>query len=392
MKPVHIIIGGACVFTLLICGCLSLALLLPAVQAAREAARRMSCQNNMKMVGLALQNYHSAYKSLPMGSGGTGPGATDRDGNAYRLSGFVALLPFMEQQELWKQISNPYPVSNPQFPPMGPVPWYDPGEYAPFATPVPVLCPTDESLSASETDFALCYGDGVKYVGMSAEQITELLAKEAGVEDPQQSQEFMNQGFIHLRASQRGMFSNRFAYKFRDVLDGMANTIAVAEIARSKQTPLVRTLVAKDIDGLVDSPRVCVESVVSPQDPTMLSGSVTAWPESRGYHWADGNIRSTGFTTVLPPNSASCTTPLSEFEGVYSAGSHHVGGCNVLMADGAVIFITDSIDCGDTGAPSVQVNSPIPGASPGAKSPYGLWGALGSRANKEAMDSMLPSE
>ena len=115
-------------------------LLLPAVQAAREAARRMSCSNNFKQIGLALHNYHSAFKQFPMQMGGTyvdgssGPSATQ---NGFRLSWIPAILPFIEQQAIWEQISNPYgfnadgvtPRATP-WPPMGPQPWntgYRPG-------------------------------------------------------------------------------------------------------------------------------------------------------------------------------------------------------------------------------------------------------------------------
>lgn len=99
-------------------------LLLPAVQAAREAARRMSCSNNFKQIGLALHNYHSAYKNLPMNSGGTYENPRGGDfHNRFNLSWLVGILPFIEQQGLWDQISNPFnknrdgSIRTPPYPP-----------------------------------------------------------------------------------------------------------------------------------------------------------------------------------------------------------------------------------------------------------------------------------
>ncbi len=102
-------------------------LLLPAVQAAREAARRMTCGNNFKQIGLALHNYHAAYDKLPKGSGGTGTdqlhasipsSITWAAANQGRLSGLVQILPFMEQQALWDQISNPFQNGSGRFDPL----------------------------------------------------------------------------------------------------------------------------------------------------------------------------------------------------------------------------------------------------------------------------------
>ena len=112
-------------------------LLLPAVQAAREAARRMSCSNNFKQIGLAIHNYHSAFKQLPTNLTGTDRAyAGDISANSSRrfLSYLVPILPFCEQQALWEKIAIPVPTwlpgtswttggaapMNNTWPPMGP--------------------------------------------------------------------------------------------------------------------------------------------------------------------------------------------------------------------------------------------------------------------------------
>lgn len=101
---VAVIVGGG--FALLVCGGILLALLLPAVQAAREAARRMSCSNNMRQIALAIHNYENAYRSLP-------PAFTvDSEGN--RLHSWRTLiLPYLNQQALYDSIDLSKPWDDP---------------------------------------------------------------------------------------------------------------------------------------------------------------------------------------------------------------------------------------------------------------------------------------
>ena len=75
---------------------------------------------------------------------------------------------------------------------------------------------------------------------------------------------------------------------------------------------------------------------------------------------------------------------------VASASSRHQGGAHVLMGDGAVIFMTDSVEAGNSRNPMVYLNgTPANLNVPGAQSPYGLWGALGTRASSETIEEAL---
>ncbi len=89
--------------------------------------------------------------------------------------------------------------------------------------------------------------------------------------------------------------------------------------------------------------------------------------------------------TILPPNRELCldaqpTNPHNG-AGIVPPGSRHQGGCHVLMADGAVKFITDSIESGNQNSAQVGVGAGV--LPPGSPSPFGLWGSLGTRASSE---------
>ncbi|MEO1618522.1 MAG: DUF1559 domain-containing protein, partial [Planctomycetota bacterium] len=114
----------------------------------RQLSRRSVCVDQLKQLGLGFHNYHDAFRQLPVGSGGTDVGSVDEPmiGNANRLSAFVGLLPFLEQQRLWEKIANPYRKSDGStIPPMGPAPWVDSEAYPPWSErPAAFVCPSEK--------------------------------------------------------------------------------------------------------------------------------------------------------------------------------------------------------------------------------------------------------
>lgn len=394
-------------------------LLLPAVQAAREAARRMSCSNNFKQIGLSIHNYHSAYKQLPThksgtsgfksgGASGVGDWAdTSNAGassiNREELSMLVGLTPFLEGQALWEQIVNPNAPNtngtNGTWPAMGPTP--DVATYGPWSTEIPTLrCPSDPGVglpSFGRTNYAACLGDS-PYRG-SAGGASPTLARGSN-----QSQ--------WARASQRGTFVPRQKAAFRDILDGLANTIIAGEIATDLGDRDVRTNPRIDATVAVTggaelTPAACRTTLIDPNRPQFWIATtpvLSATAEVRGYRWADGNPTFTVMNTILPPNATVCIQGASTvddasmggtalFAARHSTGylppsSRHQGGCHVLMGDGAVKFVTDSIESGSATTRPVIFGG-TGARAPGSQSAYGLWGSLGTKASKEVIQEEL---
>ncbi len=356
-------------------------LLLPAVQAAREAARRMSCGNNLRQLGLGLQNYHAAYDMFPSGCYGTGRSVDDWQspnyGNQNRLSWLVPLMPFIEQQPLWEKVSNPLvdTVANRTFPAMGPDPW-DGNAYLPWRTQVGTFrCPTDSAEPSWNrcgiTNYAACIGDGIWDAHWQS------------------------------RERDRGVFAARKFLGMKHILDGTANTIALGEMAGNLNDFAVRgTYVrSRPYPALLQDPWTnCLgnSSVIDPNRPqyfltTIVTGETgtagDANAEGRGHRWSDGATCYALFNTVAPPNSASCSVGGDNDHGVWTAGSRHQGGCHVLMADSAIKFVSENIDTGNLKDPTRNRSVGSAGvgglAPPGTESPYGVWGAAGTRAAKE---------
>jgi prepilin-type processing-associated H-X9-DG protein len=328
-----------------------IALLLPAVQAAREAARRSQCTNNLKQLGLALHNYHDTYKTLPFRQGGTS--AQDAAGNWSRLGGLVPMLPFIEQGPLWNQIKSGGTYGGTTFPPMGPSPWYT--SFPPFTVAVPAyLCPSDgagQQKAANEsgrTNYCFSAGD---WPANSGETET------------------------------RGPFAVNRTYNFASITDGLSNTLAMSErcIANGNGmmirggVALSQASAVPSGDGTQANPSVCMALVgVGGQyvQGTSTSGTMT------GRKWADGEPSCAAISTILPPTGPTCLA--GTWDGERELGpptSYHPGGVNALMCDGSVSFVTETINTG------ALTNSPVKSGY----SPYGVWGAMGSRNGGEAV-------
>ncbi|TWU03517.1 DUF1559 domain-containing protein [Neorhodopirellula pilleata] len=353
---------------------------------------------NRLKCSLALHNYHAAYNQCPRSLGGSGnPVTTDAQtllvgtgNNRNDLSWLVGLTPFMEQQAIWEQISNPLTVAAGTFQAMGPNPKMDQSDHAvnryePWYTELAALrCPSDPGVglpAKGRTNYAYCAGDSIHMGDWGALDNNEVVD---------------NTRAIAVRHGQRGFFVPRQDIGFRDILDGLSNTIAAGEIVtdlgdRDKRTQFGIAPGGSTNDDGRDSVAAGGAIACNGTDPSRpqfwgTQTTIINAEHRRGYCWAWGRIGYCGINTILPPNKEFCMATSSRgAAGIAPPGSRHQGGCHVLMGDGAVKFITDSIEAGDSG--SAQVSNAVGGLAAGRVSPFGLWGSLGTRGARETIDT-----
>lgn len=314
------------------------ALLLPAVQQAREAARRSSCKNNLKQIGLALHNYHDTHRVFPFRRGGP----NHEGGN--RWSGFVHMLPYLEQSALYDSFMARAQTGN------SIRPWqeWSSGGVRPTTQYLSVLmCPSDTNADPpggqAPSNYAFAVGDNWLRVNSS---------------------------------NPRGMFGYRSKVKMRDITDGTSNTVAMGEVIRPQSNRRMGDVANNLTSAAFQTPQACLDTWDDANN-TFVSGQSTVGNDQKvGYRWADGGLCFTSFSSALPPNRGpSCATGGDASDGIIVSASRHAGGAQVIMADGAVRFISENIDSGD---PTATVPT-------GGPSPYGVWGALSTKSGGEVL-------
>ena len=268
-------------------------LLLPAVQAAREAARRMSCSNNVKQISLALHNYESAHKKLPFGW------------NTHGTLWSAMILPFIEQNNLYATLE-----------------FSESRNWATNGTPneraggelLPMFrCPSMPIEEHINSNSGIPQRVPVSYRAAGGNEVTS--------DDTSTRPISGTKSFEMLNLN--GLFYACSATRFGDIPDGLSNTIAIGE---SHTDPRF----VKDGQGMdfwvIGSPQA---------DPCRCDGGTggTEFSEAAGSFYMMMNLR------IRDPGAHGRLMELS-------FGSYHVGGAHFGLADGSVQYISENIDLG----------------------------------------------
>jgi prepilin-type N-terminal cleavage/methylation domain-containing protein/prepilin-type processing-associated H-X9-DG protein len=309
------------------------ALLLPAIQSAREAARRTQCLNNLKQLGVAVQIYASAEKHFPPGSvAKTYPGQPSHPQTFYRWSSLAHLLPYMENQSVRDLLD----LSLPLYMPGAGYPVADRNKSGVAQVLAEFLCSSDRGQPVKTqwgpTNYVACAGSG------------------AGGGTP-----FETDGVFYVNS----------ATTFAQLSDGSSHTVAMCESLLGEDTPLDATsgfggvtpernykftLGFAAVSDLTDARCDGTQSYNS----TMGNGN-----DPRGFAWCSGEYRCALYNHYYPPNTANfdCITsvtvdPTLPPQKLYSAygwraaRSMHPGGVSTLFADGSVRFTANEIELG----------------------------------------------
>ena len=275
-------------------------LLLPAVQQAREAARRSQCKNNLKQFGLAMHNYAEAHSRLPL----------DLEFSPVPLSIHTMLLPYMDQVPLYNLVN--FNVT-----------WSNPANAVPLASVVPVfMCPSNPSADSIPAGWA-----GTTYRANQGSLI--FYVTPAGLAGG------TNVGMPPFN----GPFTSLKALKLADITDGMSNTAAFSEHPTGDFNNVISTPYDTFRPGTYPATDDQAMQQCRAIDPTNLSLQGIS---NVGAPWMQAYHSTTSYFHVVPPNDRSCMYPPLRI--ATSAASLHAGGVHVTLCDGSVRFVSTSID------------------------------------------------
>jgi len=364
-----------------------IALLLPAVQSAREAARRMQCTNQIKQITLATHNYADTHDSFPSAVN-LQPKRTEAK-TRYFYSIFVSTLPYLEQTALYDDVMQ------------ADVKWNSiksknglPGGTAWTVQPNFLLCPSDSGRSGKENDdpgrtnYRACYGDVPDkfFFTNSLGKVTtdeELFIWHTTATGGKNYPETVNN---------RGPFPQhlQFVRSFASVTDGTSHTAAFSEhpigLVGNKWDVRVGVL-SEEMSAISKFSGLKIREWLlrhqngreyNPATVFDAEGDDLPWVNpGAGKMWYHAGCGQTGFSTILPPNypSAASDNTLSDGPAVITPGSYHPGGVVLSRLDGSTSFVSEVIDCGLALSADVDKKGNPVNAGP---SPYGVWGALGT--------------
>jgi prepilin-type N-terminal cleavage/methylation domain-containing protein/prepilin-type processing-associated H-X9-DG protein len=319
------------------------ALLLPAIQAAREAARRTECVNNLKQCGVGLHNFHDTYGVLPPRMG-----TVINRNRGERWSGFFHMLPFIEAEGLYDAIV----VANRN-------PWN--GFYDTNRQPEGLNCPSNVRILEGDrgwVSYAFSAGDSYNTARRDVRGVFGANSNTPNGDDQ------YDQG-----GNGRSLQTN-----FASITDGLSNTIFMSEVAHSLQENSIN----RASRNSTPIPNVCKADYNGSSGK--YSTPIAETGLDRGGRWFDGAAYFHGFQTIIAPNGPQCMGANhwhSVTQQLLTAQSFHPGGVNALLGDGSVRFIADSIDSGNQNFDASLISQ--------GPSPYGVWGALGSKSGGESV-------
>jgi prepilin-type processing-associated H-X9-DG protein len=334
-----------------------IALLLPAVQAAREAARRMQCSNHLRQYGLAAHNYHDTQNALP-------PLAIWGHTNTDQYGWILALLPFMEQQGILGMIDGGGTAAS-----MNGTTNYPAGmrtttsdiNYRPWRMDFSIRhCPSD----GNSNQPVLQYFTGTSnYVGNLGDCSSNWSTMNNNV---------LRGAFMRINSRDLGAFT-----------DGTSNTVLFAErtvaIPESGEQTRNAKYALAYCSTIGNGSPDWVISALDPNDRKRIK-STSGWNGYawNGRRWNCSQFTYTSFHTVMAPNSVSALLHGSSHNNspVITASSYHSGGVNVTLTDGSVRFISDTINTGTTSTTAWHTADPNQGVY--GESPFGVWGAMGT--------------